>query len=277
MSIMDRARRLEAQTRERLLRQARLLEQKIQQRLQGDYVGDEPLEIWRAIARDIESQVLAVKGGHMFPYHQIHVTICATLPERQAALSAAFEPPRINEDVRTLLQDSGCQVADDLAVTLRFSENPGEDWKNPVVHVKYVRTAKRGSRQPEPQPIPPPERRTARLRILEGKTVREFYELTGDVTFVGRGASASGRSINHANHVVFEDNDDPVNRTVSRKHARIVYNAASGDWTLYDESSARGTTLIRAGRTSRIAPGAHGRKLQPGDQIIIGKAVLQFE
>jgi hypothetical protein len=277
MSIMDRARKLEAQTRESLLRRARQLEQTIQQHLQGEHVGEEPLEIWRAIARDIEDQILPVKGGRVFPYQQIVLTVCATSPERRVALAAAFESPRIEEDIRELLHGAGCAAPEDLGVAMRFVPQPGEEWKNPVVHIKYVRKAKRPSRRITAQPAALPERKTALLRVVQGKAEQAAYELTRDVTFIGRGASVNGRSASHVNDVVFEDNDDPVNRTVSRKHARILFDPASGNWTLYDESSARGTTLVRAGRTSRIAPGAHGRKLQPGDQILIGKAVLEFE
>src|SRR5688500_7744209 len=121
MSILGRARKLEEETRRSILKQARKLEEKIQQRLQGDQIGEEPLEIWRRIAREIEDQVQSVKGGHIFPYNQVIATFCSSSSEKKAALKTAFEPSRLREDIREVLQNCECDAPEDLAVVVKFA------------------------------------------------------------------------------------------------------------------------------------------------------------
>ena len=274
MNILNRARKLEEKTRSGILKHARKLEEKIQERLQGTHIGEEPLEIWRAIARDLESQIQPVKSGRIFPHRQIFVTICAATNERKTALRAAFEAPRLEQDIRQLLQDNECDVPQDLGVALKFTTQPGPDWKNPVFHVRYSRQSK-APVTPEPAP-PRPVRMKATLRITQGRAAQSTYTLVKDVTFIGRGITTSTAGGSYKNDVVFEDSDNPVNSTVSRKHARIVYQEESQTYVLYDESSLRGTTLLRRGRSSKLPGGPRGRRLESGDQILLGKAVIEF-
>jgi pSer/pThr/pTyr-binding forkhead associated (FHA) protein len=93
---------------------------------------------------------------------------------------------------------------------------------------------------------------------------------------MGRGLATAAAAGGHKNDVVFEDCEDPINSTVSRKHARIVYEEETQSYVLYDERSARGTSLLRAGRSSKLADGSRGRRLADGDQILLGKAVVEF-
>ena len=273
MSILDRARKLEQKTRLSILKQARKLEEKIQRRLQGTHVGEEPLEIWRGIAREIEGQIQAVKSGYIFPHRQVFVTICATSNERKTALRAAFESPRLEHDIRQLLLNCECSVPPDISAGLRFTAQPGSEWKNPVFHVRYSRQAKAVIAEPAQ---PPPARVKATLRITNGRAAQSIYTLVKGVTFIGRGNATSTSGAAHKNDVVFEDSDDPVNSTVSRKHARIAYDEESHSYVLYDESSLRGTSLLRKGRSSKLPAGPRGRRLQPGDHILLGKAVIEF-
>jgi hypothetical protein len=266
MDILNRARKLEEKTRSSILKHARRLEEKIQQRLEGTHVGEEPLEIWRGIAREIESQIQPVKSGHIFPYRQVFVAICATSNEKRNALRAAFDGPRLEQDIRQLLLANECEVPEDLSAGLRFTSQPGPEWKNPVFHVRYSRQAKATATQ-EPAP-PRPVRVRATLRVTQGRASRATYTLVKDVTFIGRGSPK--------NDVVFEDSDDPVNSTVSRKHARIAYDEKDQTYVLYDEHSLRGTSILRGGRASKLPGGPRGRRLMSGDQILLGKAVIEF-
>jgi hypothetical protein len=275
MDILDRARKLEQTARSNILRHARKLEEKIQQRLQGTYVGEEPLEIWRGIARDIESQIQPVKAGYVFPHRRIVVLICAAAREKREALQMAFESQKLEEDIRQVLRDSECDVPDDLTVSLKFTSRPGPQWRNPVFQVKYSRQPQRPSVEDRPVAEPPP-RVAASLRVIRGTAARTTYPLVKDVTWIGRGGSTATARTNHANDVVFEDSEDPVNSTISRRHARIVYEPESQAYVLYDEASLRGTSIVRGGRTSRLASGPRGRRLASGDQIVLGKAVIEF-
>jgi hypothetical protein len=271
MKLLDRARKLEEMTRSNILGHARRLEAKIQERLQGSQVGDEPLEIWRGIVREIESRIQPVKSGRIFPHCQIMVVICAS-SEKRTALRAAFETGRFERDIRQLLLDNECDPPQDLSATVKYVAQPGNDWKNSVFHVRF-------SQQPKPPAQAPPRRPVrlqATLRITHGRASQSTYTLVSDVTYIGRGVSTASAAGSHKNDVVFEDCDDPINSTVSRKHARIVYEEVHQAYVIYDERSARGTSLLRAGRSSRLSGGPRGRRLEAGDQILLGKAVIEF-
>lgn len=275
MDILSRARKLEEKARRGILQQARKLEEKIQQRLQGTHIGEEPLEIWRGIAREIESQIQPVKSGRIFPHPQVLVMIYASSTTRKTALRAAFDAPRLEEDVRQLLGASECEAPKDFTVSLKFATRPGPEWKNSVFHVRYSRQSK-APETPAPSPTP-----TARvkptLRITQGRAAQLTYTLVKDVTFLGRGKTTTTAAGHHRNDVVFEDCEDPINSTISRKHARIVYEKEDQSFVLYDESSLRGTSLLRGGRSSKLPGGPRGRRLLPGDQIFLGKAVIEFD
>ena len=79
---------------------------------------------------------------------------------------------------------------------------------------------------------------------------------------IGRGADAK-LFLNHA--------------TVSRAHARMVYDAARGGYRLLDEGSTRGTQVIRRGELIKVPKNdPRGVLLMSGDEIQLGDVVLRL-
>jgi hypothetical protein len=83
------------------------------------------------------------------------------------------------------------------------------------------------------------------------------------------------------NDLAFEA-DTEVNRTVSREHAHIEHDAARGEYRLfndrwYERGAECGTWIVRDGRSQEVHRTPRGTKLQPGDEIHFGRAVVVFE
>ena len=72
--------------------------------------------------------------------------------------------------------------------------------------------------------------------------------------------------------MAFIDAGVEVNAGVSRRHAHIAFDAASGEHRLCDDRSEHGTGILRRGRLIDVPAGARGIRIQPGDVIVLGEA-----
>jgi pSer/pThr/pTyr-binding forkhead associated (FHA) protein len=80
------------------------------------------------------------------------------------------------------------------------------------------------------------------------------------------------------NDVAFLDTPDELNQTVSRQHAHIAYAREAREFRLHDDNSTHGTRILRGSRIIEVPRGSsRGVKLQPGDEIVLGQAVVRFE
>jgi pSer/pThr/pTyr-binding forkhead associated (FHA) protein len=87
---------------------------------------------------------------------------------------------------------------------------------------------------------------------------------------------AQGRPMRR-NDLYFPEGADNANATVSRSHAHLRFDPATGEWRIYDDGSSLGTAVFRDGH--RIDVPAHaprGAMLRPGDEIYLGQARLIF-
>ena len=80
------------------------------------------------------------------------------------------------------------------------------------------------------------------------------------------------------NDIVFEDGADEANATVSRGHAHIRLDAETNEYRICDDASEYGTRIFREGRSIEVPSGGkRGERLNPGDEIYLGRACLRFE
>jgi pSer/pThr/pTyr-binding forkhead associated (FHA) protein len=77
--------------------------------------------------------------------------------------------------------------------------------------------------------------------------------------------------------------DTEVNRSVSREHAHIQFDKAAGEYRLFNDrwyplgGRDCGTWIVRDGMSQEVHRNARGTKLEPGDEIHFGLAVVVFE
>jgi predicted component of type VI protein secretion system len=57
---------------------------------------------------------------------------------------------------------------------------------------------------------------------------------------------------------------------VSRSHARIEWIDEPGEYRVYDDRSAYGTSVLRDGHTIPVPSGSRGIRLQAGDILVLG-------
>jgi hypothetical protein len=236
----------------------------------------EPLEIVHAVvdraAREVQS---SGRGRRVFPFTALTLTVAAPSRDERARLEAVFDAdPPLGARIVQRLRSDGCAV-EHLDVNVQFVARAQKNWKQPQYHVEFVRSA-------EPVQAPPsdsaPQGRIE-LTVLNGAAQKRTFVLGGPRIDLGRCAEVrdSRHRLIRTNHVAFTEQPDDVNRSVSRRHAHISYDAHSEQFRLHDDGSEHGTGIVREGRTVPVPRGARGVRLFPGDEIVLGEARLRVK
>ena len=239
-----------------ILRNAWKLESKIAGRLERAAKGVissgalEPLEIVHAVVETVQHGIQAgSRGRAVFPFNRIALTFPAPSSDARLKLESILNgDPSVRRRIEERLRMKGCP-SDDLRVDIEFVGHAEPAWPNPDFHVVLERV------EPPPPAVvstPAPELPTTiALTVLSGVAAQETLSFATARVNLGRGPevrTARNRLI-RTNHVVFTEEAGEVNRTVSRQHAHIAYDAASKGYRLFDDASGHGTGLVREGRT----------------------------
>ena len=111
-----------------------------------------------------------------------------------------------------------------------------------------------------------------KVSVLKGSASRKSYAFTEATVLVGRTAEVVDRSGRvRANDLAFDDRS----ATVSRAHARFKYDAAQRGYRVLDDGSARGTRVLRGGSSIAVPHDPRGVRLESGDEIHFGDAVVR--
>ena len=133
-------------------------------------------------------------------------------------------------------------------------------------HIVYQRsTSAVGLKSATPRP-------PARLIVVEGQAETPEIAIDRDLIYLGRLKQVinSRTGLERQNQLAF----DASETTVSRKHARIEYDAASGKFRLFNDPEI--TSVSRDGR-GIPCDATRGLQLRSGDELILGKARVRFE
>jgi hypothetical protein len=234
--------------------------------------GTEPLEIRRSILEDAESRVVAAGGGkRIFPYNRVTVHILAPDREERTGLEALVrEGWNLREEIAGRLSERGAPVPPDLAVEVLFDDEAGPSDAGRRHYVSYERTEAAPAAVKTGRP-------TLELTILKGTAGQRVYTLSADRIHLGRMEEVldhEGR-VRRRNDVAFKEEGE-INQTVSREHARILYDEASGKLRLRAESGASSTRIFREGRSIDVSGrDPRGVKIQSGDEIYFGRASVK--
>jgi hypothetical protein len=233
-----------------------------------------PLEIVYAIVDAIEQEAQpAGRGRRVFPFTVVRVSLAAATPRVKAHLQAALDgPPDLAARILGRLHAAGC-ASPAPTVTLAFVPRARQDWPQPEFHLEFA--------TPPAAPVEPAAAASVRLEldVMHGAAAQPSYTFTAFPIAIGRGAEVHNahRQLIRRNDVAFRDGGDAITSTVSRRHARIERDAATGALRLYDEGSAQGTNVVRQGRVFVVPCGARGLRLEPGDEIALGQARLSVK
>lgn len=261
---------------------ARKLERKIARSVEavvGEFAGrpaPEPLEIVHAVVDRAEQQVQeAGRGRRVFPFNRVKVHLLVSPQDKGARArfaAVADGPPTLAERLQSKLQSAGCR-SEALEVEIAYTARAGANWENPEFHVEFARLPA----APPPVAAAPAPPARLKLLVLNGKAARRAYAFTGGRIDIGRRAEVidARQRIVRTNDVAFDEEGPDANRTVSRRHAHVIYQEGSGEYRLWDDRSAHGTSLVRRGRTIPVPGASRGVRLEPDDEIVLGQARLK--
>ena len=115
------------------------------------------------------------------------------------------------------------------------------------------------------------------MTVVKGQCAESEYVFEEPVIAIGRTAEptdAFGQV--RYNHVAFAETRDGINETVGRAHARLQFDRTTGHYHLFNEGSSNPTSILRRGKTIRVAPrDPRGVRVLSGDQLQLGRAVLR--
>lgn len=257
--------------------------------------GTEPMEIRRAVLDEVESRIVSAGGGkRVFPYNRLKIRILALNPQEKVELEAVVKDVwDLPAEIRERLSDRGCPVPADLDVEVDVTDEGGPEFGERRFHVGFERTERkeqpaRNASSPAtsvsplatvaiPSSSPETGRPVLELTVLKGTATRKVYSLPAGRVHVGRMeeiADEEGR-VRRRNDVAFLEEGD-VNQTVSREHARFVFDEGSGELRLRAEAGASSTRIFREGKSIDVSSrDARGVRVQPGDEVYFGRACVK--
>lgn len=231
----------------------------------------EPLDVMLRILDAVEAQVQqAGRGTRVFPFTRVTITVAAAGHEEQARFEAVFDhEPGLIRRVAERLAAAGCSPA---AVEVSVGYQPGDDtWADPCFDLQFARLAPAPA---DPAPLPKQPEPMIELEVTRGDAGEAHYSCSsGGPINIGRRQDVLGadKRLLRINHLAFAD--DAANASVSRRHAHIVRERDT--YYVIDDRSARGTCVIRGGRSIEVPAGGRGLLLQSGDELAIGEARIR--
>lgn len=252
-----------------LSRVERLLERGFRWKPGQDGAELEPLELRKAILRDLLDAVEPRgRGEHVFPYCAVTVRVFAEDETRAHVLRSVLEQASLRKELLDELAESGCpEGPKTFSVIVERATTPEH------LTVPYVLEG--GTAEEEKTAAERKKRPAARLRVVAGNANPANFEIESDAVLLGRMAEVVGRKTGKVrrNDIAFAETEN----SVSRAHARILFDEDSGEVRLYDEpESQEGTFVVRKGREIEV-DSQRGIALRTGDQIRLGKARIAVE
>ncbi len=224
----------------------------------GGYDATDPLVVKQEVCRAAEKHLSTDSTNKQPPGDYLLVELAADETTRPTLDGQLVKGRVLEKAVRAHLRQEGAADAGRLQVEVQFVTTlPGE--KN--FRLKWYRREV-----------------TARLMVLKGSSEKKFYVLDKDARqiFIGRGGEVVDKHgfLMRRNNIVFENSDDEINSSISRRHGWLQYDESAQSFRLYDPESKQGTRVERDGRVRRVSPA--GETLQDGDVVYSGKGQMRF-
>jgi hypothetical protein len=232
-------------------------------------------EIRLAVLDRIREKSYRSGGRKVFPFDLLRVELRGVEEARREVFAGRFFQRYLETEVRNALRDAGCRYPDNLRVEVEPRvglPQPGEEWL--AVEVTSQEAA-------APDALP-----HARLVIREGSANVTALPLNKPRINIGRVIDVyREEGLFRRNDLAFAE-DTEINRTVSREHAHITFDLPSGEYRIFNDrwyprgaprKPECGTWIVRDGMSREVERSTRGTKLEPGDEIHLGRAVVMFE
>lgn len=239
-----------------------------------------PLDIQHAILEAIEARTQPVGGGRRaLPDGLVKVKVIAKDAADERALQVVLGG--IRDKAAARLRELQCDLPAGFAIDVSYLRKRPASWAadqplaieyaaEPPAHVQPPSAAgAQGAATSQPELI---------LTIIRGRAASGSYSLREPSVRIGRSAApVDDRGHARLNHVAF-DEEDPHSRTVGRGHCEIRYDHGGGEYRIFDERSANGTRIIRAGQVIDVPPkDPFGVAIRAGDELEFGTAAARVD
>jgi hypothetical protein len=251
-------------------------------RVVGESEPREPLEIRQAVLEAVADLCRpAGRGRRVMPFDRVQVDVLAPSADTRRVFDAVFDRDGgLPAAARASLGVAGADVAAGFTVAVTYRRKAPAGWS--AEQRFEVRGIAASDGQPDAPPRaaagPPATTAVVTLKVLKGRTTRRSLEFQAPRINIGRVEDVTDRDrrLVRRNDVVFVEGD-ALSGSVSRAHAHVRCGT-DGECRLRDDGSAYGTRVVRAGRTIEVSAGnTRGVRLQHGDEVHVGRAVLRFE
>jgi hypothetical protein len=227
-------------------------------------------EIRHAVLDEIRAKSYRAGAVKVFPFDAIRVSLRGVETARAVVFNGKFFRNYIEHEIRNTLRGAATRFPEALRVEVAVTTGlPARDeaWI-------AVETISDGPTETE--------RGTARLAVREGNANTAELAIGKARVNIGREVDVfRDRGLHRRNDLAFVE-DTEINRTVSREHAHIERDPVRGECRLYNDrwyarGAECGTWIVRDGMSREVHRDARGVKLESGDEIHFGRAVVVFE
>ena len=232
----------------------------------------EMAEVRLAILDEVRAKSYRSGGRKVFPYNRVRVHVDGVEESRQSVFTGRFFRGFLEHELRQSLERAGSRFPEDLRVEVTVSNRlpgPREPWL----------TVASESRDSEPGAA-----RAPRLVVVEGKANLARLLIAKPRINIGRHVDVyRSEGIYRRNDIAFAE-DTPANRSVSREHAHLTWERRNGECRLFNDRWYRrdlkedcAIRIVRDGLSQEVHRTGRGTKLESGDEIHLGQAILRFE
>ena len=245
--------------------------------LAGTHPGEVPAELAEirlAILDRIREKSYRSGGKKVFPYDLLRVELRGVEESRRDVFVGKFFRRYLEQEVHRALHAAGCRFPENLRVDVEPQVGLPERGENWLVVQVLSQDSATGPKQ------------VARLIIQEGTANTGELRLDKARTHIGRTRDVyRNEGLFRRNDLVFEE-DTEINRSVSREHAHIRFDKLTGEYRLFNDrwlargerqTQECGTWIVRDGISLEVHRDSRGTRLEPGDEIHFGRAVVIFE
>jgi hypothetical protein len=228
-------------------------------------------EIRLAALEEVRRKSYRAGATKVFPFDMIRVSLHGVEESRGDLFRGAFFRKYLEQEVHTALRADGCRFPENLRVEVDVSTGlPQRD--EPWLVVTAASQERRAGEAAG----------AARLVVRSGTANIAELRLSKPRTHIGREINVyRNQGLHRRNDLAFVE-DTEINCSVSREHAHIRHDRATNEYRLfndrwYQRGTECGTWIVRDGLSREVHRDPRGTKLEAGDEIHFGRAVVVFE
>ena len=226
-------------------------------------------EIRFAVLDQVKRNSYRAGARQVFPYDLVRVSMRGVEESRAPAFRSVFFRQYLEQEIQASLRADHVRFPEQLRVDVDIATGlpmPNEPWLTVAVGSREQAGASKNS---------------ARLVVSQGSSNTPELPLDKPRVHIGREVDVYRNGGMHRRNDLAFVEDSEENRSVSREHAHIDRDTTTGEYRLfndrwYERGADCGTRIVRDGVSIEVHRDTRGTRLEPGDEIHLGRAVVVF-